>query len=356
MRIRDFGSDEWTQWITTWVAVATALFTVISFAYKELIAPNSAPVNIALDMSIDPKAEKPLKVSQKGLDRQPKSGQFAAVYIRVKANNASSKTLQLTKPYWLVFGRHKPPQTVGETSNSFVAPLKLIQQFNKSFGDPFVSDIPRLEVEKNTYDDLVGPSGKGISTNDRNLLKDQTRELIAAGELVAQREMKPGETFETQRVVFVDNESGYDFLETRVYIPSRIDKSSNRSRDFLFYAFLQRMGSAKPWDWRTLKNSPSPRDDALAIVWLVNFWCERPISERLRNSSSFRLLEFIDLFQLNALHRPKLDGKNSSSLFCPSTSDDTRSPLQAEAMLSPIVMREAGVQYFTATSEVLLLK
>ena len=132
-----------------------------------------------------------------------------------------------------------------------------------------------LEIEKDVYDDAKGPSGEGVPNADKALLRDGTRELVAAGELVAQRQMKPGEKLETQRVVFVNSESGYDFLETRVYFPSLIVTSSKPSEDHLFYAFLDRLDERlKPWDKKALESQPSKKVNALALVSLTNAWCE----------------------------------------------------------------------------------
>jgi hypothetical protein len=348
MGIRDIESEQWTKWITTLVAVATALFTIASFAYKELIAPNTAPVNIALGMSIDPKVERGLQVSQKDLDLAKKAGKYSALYVKVNATNASNKTLILTKPYWLVFGRHKPPETSGETNNTFVAPLKLIRAFNKSYGNPFDLQIPRLEVERNAYNDVHGPSVKNVTKEDQELLKNQTRELIAAGELVAQREMKPGEKLETQRVIFVNNESGYDFLETRVYIPSLIIKGANRSLDHLFYAFLQRP-DVKPWEEKDFQGKPSAKVNALALVSLINSWCERPLAQTLKSSTRMNGVDFVNMLQLKRLQK-------NESVFCPAESSSLISPYLANRYLSSDQMSEAGAQFFTATSEVLLLK
>ena len=355
MRIRDFGSDDWNRWITACVAVATALFTVVSFSYKELIAPNTAPVNIALAMSIDPKAEKPLQVSQMGLDSTKRSGNYAAMYIRIKAVNASNKTLKILKPFWLVFGRHKPPQTAGETTNSFLASLKIIREFDRLLGDPFLSDVPRLEVERHSYD-ISGPFRKKTSKGDEALLRGQTRELIAVGELFAQREMRPGETFDSQRVVFVDQDSGYDFLETRVYIPSMIQRNASHTREIQFYAFLERLDPQRPgpWDWKDSKDQMSPRVDRISRVMLINQWCEQPIPERLR--TPFRLQDFLNLLQLRIFQQTRnKKGMFLSANFCPSPSSITMSPQRAGVSLTPDQMREAGVQVFTATSEVLLL-
>lgn len=354
MRFRDLGSEDWSRLITTCVAVSTALFTIASFGYTELIAPNTAPVNIALDMSIDPKARDPVKVSPIGLDPKNRSGRFAAVYIRIKAVNASNKTIRLINPYWLVFGRHKPPQTTAEVSNKFLVPKKLVLEFNKSLGDPYKDGVPRLEIEKDTYD-IQPTNGKQISKNDEKLLKKTTRELIAVGELDSKRTLKPRETLDTQRVIFVNADSGYDFLETRVYIPSSISEVSTQFRKILFYASINesQLDNDHYEAKNNLKIQASSTNDRLLIGSLENQWCEQSVSDKLRYSMNpGQMADLLDL----SLFQQQTQGNQSKQTFCITHSDNKKGSFTASGLLTPSQRRDAGVQLFTATSEVLLLK
>jgi hypothetical protein len=357
----DDESEKWTKWIGSCVAVATVLVAIVSFSYKELIAPNTAPVNIELNMSVNPKATAPLHVSQIGLDPQKRAGRFAAVYLHLKATNASNKHLKLVKPFWVVFGRHKAPTTATVTSNTFVAPLKLIREFNQSLGNPFLSDVVRVEIEANAYN--IHPQGSNkVSISDRKLVEEQTRELIAAGELVSRREIKPREKLETQRVVFVNLESGYDFIETRIFLPTLIEKEDEiRPREYLFSSFLdrQRDGAFESWDWQDSSKtgivaSKTDPGDKLALVYFSNNWCERPISEQLK-SYTRNLATLINLFEMDVFHERK-KGRFLEGHYCPSKFDERMSIQKKGVYLSSSQMREAGVQFFTATSEVLLLK
>jgi hypothetical protein len=276
-----------------------------------------------------------LQVSQAGLDQVMKAGKYIAVYVRAKATNTSNKTLILSKPYWLILGRHKPSGTAGETNNVFVTPLKMIREFNKSYGDPFVSALPRMEIEENIYDDSKGASGNGVSPDDRALLRDVTRMLIAAGELVGDREMHPGQTLETQCVVLVNNASGYDFLETRVYFPVRIMTESSHDYDYLNYSFLVRLDWYS-WTKKEFEVKPSEKVNALAIVTLINAWRERSLAQKLMTSTPIKGLEFVNMLQPNRLQKDE-------SAFCPAVSDFTASPIQKARLLRRDQMREVEV-------------
>jgi hypothetical protein len=364
---RMFKSEDWTKWITALVGVSTALFTVITFAYKELIVPNAEPINISIDIKVEPQ-DSITPSARDANNSMTKNGEFTPVIFSAKATNASNKTIALQSPFWVVFGIHRPQGSKASpyTSNVFIAPRETIKHFNSYLGNPLISDIPRLEVPQGSYQpkgskqpsdsplNLV--SGETQRQTNQELIDNFPRKLVAVGELFTPREIKSKETIGVQRTIFVDKEDKYDFLEARVYIPT-LAKSPNRQPNRIkFYSFA----------------SASSEGPDFQMYTLINSWCLEPMWNQLNGKRD--MIDVLMLFEPIIFHesrsstisakaqqqsQAKADAKSNngslrSTSFCRLDPRLELPSLFLESNLSPDQEIQANTQIFTSTYEVLL--
>jgi len=349
-------NKDWTKWITALVGVSTALFSVTSFAYKEMITPNAVPINISLDLKVEQRAGKPIPISHLpgAGGRNDKKGSFIPILFTVKAINDSNKTLELQKPFWIVYGIHKTTEPY--TSNMFLAPRKFVESFNKSIGNPLQSDITRIEVPPHSY--FYEPQKAGFYTlpknqaedklkdDDQRLITGTPRKLISVGEVFSQRELRSKEQIQAQRTIFIDTSDNYDFLEARVYIPTLAKGNSSQQGKTLFYSFISDQ-----------TNNPKT---LLQRSYLQNSWCEKPMKSQLVESKD--LLGLLTLLEPRIFHEIRQVGKSSSepnaalrqTSFCRSDPKIQRSPLLLNSNLSQKMEKELGAQIFITSYEVLL--
>jgi hypothetical protein len=325
MDFRNFKSEDWTKWITAFVGVTTALVAVTNFAYKELIAPSAVPINISLDLQVEPREI--VRVPPNTTTEAPngRDGEFIPVVLTVKATNDSNKTLAMAKPFWIIYGIHKKQASF--TSNSFLAPKEFITEtFNKFLGNPLQSDIPRMEVPQDSYRN---------NKDNETLLNENPRKLIAAGELFAQREIRSREAIQVQRTVFVDKWDNYTYLEARVYIPTLAKRAPGQQPNrILFYSFANPLGYSL--------------DKELNTFFLINAWCVEPMRMQLRES--------MDRYGMLTLLKPSvfLESRRRNTAFCRIDPKFQSSPMSLGSLLDPDQEAQAGAQFFTTSYEVLL--
>ena len=324
MDFRNFKSEDWTKWITAFVGVTTALVAVTNFAYKELIAPSAVPINISLDLQVEPReiVRVPASTTEATNERD---GEFIPVILSVKATNGSNKTLALAKPFWIIYGMNKKQASL--TSNSFLAPKQFITKtYNRFLGDPLQSDIPRMEVPQGSY---------RSNRNNEAILNENPRKLIAAGELFPQRAIRSREAIQVQRTVFVDKADNFTYLEARVYIPTLAQRAPGQQPNrLLFYSFASPLGNYS--------------DKELSTFFLSNAWCIEPMRKQLGES--------IDRYGMLTLLKPSvfLESRRKTA-FCRIDPKSRSSPMSlGSSPLDPDQEVQAGAQFFTTSYEVLL--
>lgn len=180
-----------------WIVIG-GLFAVVWPVYQ-FASSRSIPFNVSINLAsvIDPTAIGAAIVSSDAEQALP-------ITITVNVENKSEwRELAIRDPTWVAYGfrLEAPVNNKGERV-SRITPAEMLARINNGFA----SDVnPKSAIQK------VG---------DRRLLNySYTKELIGAGLLLGDREIKPRETLNVQHILPVAR-GVYDFVQIRVYVPT----------------------------------------------------------------------------------------------------------------------------------------
>lgn len=180
-----------------WIVIG-GLFAALWPVYQ-FTSSRSIPFNVSINMAsvIDPTAKVDAIASSDAEQALP-------ITIKVNVENKSEwRELAIRDPSWVAYGfRLGPPvNNLGERVDR-IKPADMLARVNNGFA----SDVnPKSAI-------------KGVG--DRRLLNySYTKELIGAGLLLGDREIRPRETLNVQHILPVAK-GVYDFVQIRVYVPT----------------------------------------------------------------------------------------------------------------------------------------
>lgn len=188
--------------INTWaqiVAIVVAgIWAVYAFVYKEILVPESAPVNVSLEVAMErPDAAK-----------TPPPVGMMPIQLRIVARNPSARTVDLLPSIAVIRG------------------MSLVR------GNPaFPQELPRVAMT----------SGRPTLQQRYAILNDGG--IVAAGNAVPDAELRPSETISRTQIFYVPA-SAYDVLAADVIIPTA-PRNANVDLRWVFDGkagtFLQRL-------------------------------------------------------------------------------------------------------------------
>jgi hypothetical protein len=209
---------EWTQFILILFAAGWGVYT---FVYKEFTVPKSAPINISMTLEA---RNLGVRVPTLRAKEQP----LQAVELRITARNPSARNIHLLRNVWVAAGL-----TVTQHDADDDASMK--QEFANGI---------------NSSDELIQVWRHSAV---------ETSEVVAAGILFVDDELRPGESI-ARTIVFFVPRGAYDLIEVSTHIPSvaiaGIDLEWEVQDDFAIKPHLFRMASIKPRLFRGAKDSP----------------------------------------------------------------------------------------------------
>jgi len=181
-----------------WIIVAGV--AAAGWTFYQFTINRSIPVNISVNLAteIDPKS----KLETVAAAAEAK--QAVPVKIKVNVENKSDwRELAIRDPIWIAYGFRigAPVDSHGKPINA-MKPEDLKNNINKTFGSSY-----------NSMDHVK-------TVGDRRLISySYTKELVGAGVLLGDNEIRPKETLHTEHILAVTR-GDYDFVQIRVFIPS----------------------------------------------------------------------------------------------------------------------------------------
>jgi hypothetical protein len=179
--------------INTWMpiigVVIAAIWGVYTFAFKEMIQPNSAPVNITMNLQFKKLISPSSKIVSSDED-------LIAVEMMAIANNPSSREIYLLPSVWVAWGN----------------------KIEKSTGDNF---------DKLVNEALKAPEGNKMTEKYAWISKPSSSantDTVASGRLFGDTVLKPNETI-TRRIVFHVPER-FNVVDIWAAMPSTTEKDS----------------------------------------------------------------------------------------------------------------------------------
>lgn len=170
-------SKEINTWTQTAGIIVAAIWGIYTFGYKEIFIPNTAPVNISMD----------LQLQKVGISNKKKN-RLIAVEMKVSATNPSSRGVKLLPSIWIAYGE----KLVFIDENTL---------FNKKLNSA-------LNIQNESFKQKHVES-KFIAT-------------VAGGNLFLDDYLKPKET-RTRTIIFHVPDKKYDVLEVKAIMPSGED-------------------------------------------------------------------------------------------------------------------------------------
>lgn len=168
-------------WVQTIGILIAAVWGIYTFVYKEILAPQSAPTELIVDLSLK-------KAGTGDLQNKAQMHALIPVEIKVSAKNPSSRTLYLLPNVWVVYG-HKIEPSHGRRSAAEVgSSVEVVSSQNS---------IPQAE----SYC-LRLPGA-----------------VVAFGGLLSDDFLKPGEVSSRTFIIYVPRNE-YDLLRLRAMIPT----------------------------------------------------------------------------------------------------------------------------------------
>jgi hypothetical protein len=150
-----------------------ALWGIYAFIYKEVMAPQSAPTEVVLDLSLT-------KLITDKASHAVQTHGLIPVEIRVSAKNPSSRTLYLLPNIWTVYGYKVQPSKRPRATPERDSPSAAVSLTNL--------------VTQTEFHCLRGP-----------------RSLVAYGGLLSDDSLKPGEVSSRTFIVYIP-QNRYDLL------------------------------------------------------------------------------------------------------------------------------------------------
>lgn len=175
---RSFAQElnTWAQTIGIVIAAAWAAYT---FVYKEYLVPQSAPVNITVNLQLK-------KIGSSVAPAKDGAGPLVAVEMRVTATNPSSRMVFLFPTAWVAYGVN------------------------------IEAAAERASFTQEAIDGLNADYFLDRAWNHANATKYT---IVAAGRLFPDEYLKPNETAARTLLIFVPRD-GYDYLDVTTRITS----------------------------------------------------------------------------------------------------------------------------------------
>lgn len=316
------NKSEPTEWLGQIVALTGALLGITTWLYKELIIPNTAPVNIDLTTEV-----KSLTADNETRDS---GSRLDSAIINVTVKNPNPRKITLYGPRWILLGRRRNTGTAGEGdidpgTENFMVDRKTARDFNQKQFDNIrdTEEFSSISMTQNpdSLRKLTPPNKDKTAGGD-----PPTRwELIAVGPLFGVTEMEGKATVTSQKAAFFAG-SRYDMLESKILIPTTPSDSKTIRSSALGYEALfcdeETRGSCNQFS--SLEESKGPQVRA----FLSQSWCFRPpYLSRFLETPDLSPHDLISLYSLERLSSPQgqpgVNSKKSEkviySKYCPTS-------------------------------------
>lgn len=355
------NKSEPTEWLGQIVALTGALLGVTTWLYKELIIPNTAPVNIDLSTEV-----KSLTATAEDKPKAPNSALDSAV-IKVTVKNPSSRKITLYGPRWILLGRRRitgadAKSAPDKGTEDYMVDRETAREFN---------DYQRQEVKNSEQFSAIQFTQNPDSLQDTARSNTPTRwELIAVGPLFGTAEIEGKATVSSQKAIFFVG-SRYDMVESKILIPTTpSDSKSVRSSDLGYMTIFCATQTPTSCNMASKLNKTLPDESKYpdqVHAFLFQSWCIRPpYFSRFAGASGLSPHDLTSLYSLERLspkgqgapevkrskHCPTLhstgdkDGKNDQEL------DDLDKLTSDEIKSSPKYLQNIGAQVFSTSLQV----
>lgn len=174
-------ADKFHAWVQTAGIVIASFWGVYAFVYKEITIPESAPVNVSIDLELEKTGKNYIDVADE------KS--LIAVEMKASASNPSPRKLYLLPNYWVVYG------------------IRLRPGASEIFNEQAYDKIADYTIEKH---------------NDRT-----SQDVVALGTIFPDDVLNPGEKI-VRKIVLHVPPGKYDLLFAHSSIPSVTKEWKNR--------------------------------------------------------------------------------------------------------------------------------
>ena len=357
------NKSEPTEWLGQIVALTGALLGITTWLYKELIVPNTAPVNIDLTTEV-----KSLTADNETRDS---GSRLDSAIINVTVKNPSPRKITLYGPRWILLGRRRNTRLTGEGdidpgTENYMVDRQTARDFNQKqlHNIRITEEFSSILMTQNP-DSLRELTSMPKATKNYKPAKEDspTRwELIAVGPLFGVREMEGRATVTSQKAVFFAG-SRYDMVESKILIPttpsdSKIIRSSALGYEALFCDEDNLGFCNQSSNLGDLKN-PQVR------AFLFQGWCFRPPYLSRFQGPNLSLHDLVSLYSLERLGPPVQQGVNSKrepvrikqSKYCPTgqkgpdgiTHGELGQLTSDEIKFSPKDMQSIGAQVFSTS-------
>lgn len=306
--------SEPTEWISVLIASLTFIAGLSNYAYRELFLPNTAPVNIDLNIDISPLRTKGRR-NNKQLD---------PVILTVSAANPSPLKVQLYRAYWVLIGLPRSTANWTRLTGDQQAEISL---------DPNTADqFNSLQINADTQDNPLVQNPASLKSIDEDKGASGKAELIAIGPLFPNNEMEARQSVNARRVVILNRER-YKTIEARITIPTTpalkgISTNTNLARLMLLCPSVVMEGcieravnrylgqSIRTPQQVTTAHSRTSNPPQAAYV-LQSYWCLRPAPMAL--TARLGLRDILSLYSLRPFGAgPSSQGRsNPDSTTCP---------------------------------------
>lgn len=167
-------SQEINTWVQTTGIIVAAIWGIYTFGYKEILVPQSAPVNISMNLQL-----------QKVAISNKKENKLIAVEMKVSATNPSSRVVKLLPSVWFAYGKEVVP--VSENTSFSKKLFTTLNTRNEGF------------IQKHAESKFAS--------------------VVAAGNLFQDDFLQPKET-RARTIIFHIPKNKYDVLEVQAIMPS----------------------------------------------------------------------------------------------------------------------------------------
>jgi hypothetical protein len=326
------NKSEPTEWIGQIVALTGALLGITTWLYKELIIPNTAPVNI--DLSTEVKS-----LTNADNNSNDAGSRLDSAVINVTVKNPSTRKITLYGPRWILLGRrrHAGADIKGAPdtgSQSFIVDRRIARDFNAK-QRKIIEYSERFSVILFTQNpDSLHEPERTAATKDKQRQGDAlpTRwEMISIGPLFSDTEMEGKATVSSQKAVFFAG-SRYDMVESKILIPttpsdSKTVQISNLGYETIFCNYDRPAFCNRESALNELAGSQKTH-----ALFLYQQWCLRP-PYYSRFGPSLSPHDLISLYSLERLSpkKPTDTRQARSSKYCPTDkSTGDRKTIQEE--------------------------
>ena len=164
------------SWATTIGIIIAGVWAVYTFVYKEIIIPETSPINVSVNLSI--------KEAGTASDN-PTGSALSAVEVALTASNPSARTVYILGGAFAIFGQHVT---------------------SPKASDKFVDDVRSDLSESNGY-------------YAEKYAVASAAEFLAGGQPIEDFALRPGESARRSVIIHFPRKA-YDQMLVRVYIPT----------------------------------------------------------------------------------------------------------------------------------------